>query len=63
MTGWDGLGSAPQKLDLNRCPISFSQLTNASQLQRPGSPISTSRSMERKRFGGSLGEGLEYIGR
>ena len=41
MAGWDGLGSAPQKLDLQMPDRVSVELTNPSQLQRPGSPISS----------------------
>ena len=35
--GW----AAHRKSSIFRCPVSFSELTNPSQLQRPGSPISS----------------------
>jgi hypothetical protein len=35
--GW----AAHRKSSIFRCPMSFSELTNASQLQRLGSPISS----------------------
>jgi hypothetical protein len=61
MAGKDGLGSAPQKLNL-QMPNQFQSvdlLTNASQLQRPVSPcLSTSCRGERKSLTGACRNAL-----